>query len=105
MLIDIPLSNEEKEQFKAPVYMLQMFVPIILEALNGPATAAAIAADLEGFIPFKMEQPLIDLAKIVKTRGPLVLAYIDRSLATEKGAELIAELAKILEAEGKEDSE
>jgi len=94
--IQIPLTEEEAGRFALAVGMLRPWVPQVLNALSTETDVTKVAADLEGFIPPRMEQQLVDLNRLVQERGVSVLALIHPDLATPRGAELMQKVAAIL---------
>jgi hypothetical protein len=95
--IEVPLNEEEVKEFAGAIFMLRPFVPLILDMMSKSTSMEAIAADIVDYIPGKLENQMIKLANLTKARGPKVLGIISPDLATDRGAELVVELVKILE--------
>ena len=95
----VPLTEAEQHHFASSIYMLRPFVPLILQAFASGRSMPELAKEFEGYIPWRLEGEIVELAKLVNERGNMVLAMISPQLATDQVAQLVAELAVILQAE------
>jgi hypothetical protein len=95
----VPMNPEEMQEYAGAVRMLRPFLPHILQLIGPGAVIDQAAAQLAEYIPAPLMQELVNLAALTAARGPNVLALIDPQLATTRGAELIAAVARLLTGE------
>jgi hypothetical protein len=90
------LSQDELTRLGSTLNVLKQYGPLLLNMLKGTPIVKAVAQDVAKWIPPAMERDIIELAELVATRGPALLAIIHPGLVTPAAAELITELAAIL---------
>ena len=96
---NVPLTQPERDQFSLAVFMLSPFVDLILRMMADGKPMDLVAAELVEFIPSRLDDQVLTMARFTAERGPGVLALISPRLATPQGAELIQQIALILSQE------
>lgn len=96
---DIPMTEEERQKFVGSATMLRPFVPLILKLVQSGKPVQEVAAELADYVPWKLEDELIELSRLTQERGPACLALITPSLANPEGAQLVKVIAEIIQAE------
>lgn len=92
------LTPQEQSAIAGAVAMLRPFAGQLVAMAKQTAGDGAIVAELEPFIPGGLVPSLADLAGVVATHGPAVLAGIHPDLATARWAGILPELVKACEA-------
>ena len=97
---EIPMTEEERQKFVGSATMLRPFVPLILKLVQSGKPIQEVAAELADYVPWKLEDELVELSRLTQERGPACLALITPSLVNPEGAQLIKLIAEIIQAEG-----
>ena len=96
----IPLSEDERKHFAAARYMLLPFVSLIMESMKSGKPMIEVGASLADYVPYKLEDQMIELATLTKERGAKVLSFIHPDLATADAVQVVQAIADIILAEG-----
>lgn len=97
--VQVPMTEEEMKPFAAAIFMLRPFVTMIVDGLKAGHSIPDLAKEFADYVPWKLEDAVIELAKITRERGPNVLGIISAQLQTPQAAQLMQEIASIIEAE------
>ena len=91
------LTPEEQNAIGGAVQMLRPYSGTLMELIAQGLTDEQIVAELDPWIPAPMAGPLANLASVVSTHGPSVLAAIHPGLVSDRWSSILPKLVEALQ--------